>query len=254
SFRPRNSRHWGSGLLTLLCLFMCSFAAEVLAFLPSEYFFALAASADVFVVADEVQFSTNGNANRTRIKTASGAQWLTIPVLSKGRGAQKLNEVGIDTTRPWQQRHWRTIEFNYHNAPYFGELAEELEKLYQRPYQKLADVAWEFLQFIWKALRWQDLPQRTSALGITSNGEQRLVELAKTLQAEVYVAHEKYRAAIRPEHMSGVQLQFVHWDLPPYHQQFGDFAGGLNMLDLLFNEGIAFTKERLQRLAGAVRA
>jgi hypothetical protein len=142
---------------------------------------------------------------------------------------------------------------NYHNTPYFGELADGLEALYQRPYQKLADAAWEFLQFIRKALRWESLPQRTSALGITSSGEQRLVDLAKTLQAEVYVAHEKYRAAIRPERLSGVQLQFVHWELPPYHQQFGDFVSGLNMLDLLFNEGIAFTRERLRQLAGAVK-
>jgi hypothetical protein len=228
-------------------------AAEILSYLPSENFFVLAVSADVFVVADGVQFSTNGNANRTRIKTASGAQWLTIPVLSKGRGGQKLNEVEIDATRSWQRQHWRTIEFNYHNAPYFGELADGLEHLYQRPYQKLTDAAWDFLQFIWKALRWENLPQRSSALGIARSGEQRLVDLAKTLQAEVYVAHEKYRAVIRPERMSGVQLQFVHWELPPYHQQFGDFVNGLNMLDLLFNEGIAFTKERLQRLAGAVK-
>jgi hypothetical protein len=233
---------------------MRTLAAEILSYVPSESFFVLAASADIFVVADEVQFSTNGNANRTRIKTASGAQWLTIPVLSKGRGGQKLNEVEIDATRSWQRQHWRTIEFNYHNAPYFGELADGLETLYQQPYQKLADAAWEFLQFIWKALRWENLPQRTSALGIASSGEQRLADLAKTLQAEVYVAHEKYRTVIRPERMSGVQLQFVHWELPPYHQQFGDFVNGLNMLDLLFNEGIAFTRERLQRLAGSVRA
>jgi hypothetical protein len=233
---------------------MRSFAAEVLSFLPSESFFVLAASADVFAVADDVQFSTNGNANRTRIKTASGAKWLTIPVLSKGRGGQKLNEVEIDTARAWQRQHWRTIEFNYHNAPYFGELADDLEKLYQRPYQKLTDAAWDFLQFIWKALRWENLPQRTSALGITSSGEQRMMDLAKTLQAEVYVTHEKYRAVIRPERMSRVRLQFVYWDLPPYHQQFGEFIGGLNMLDLLFNEGIAFTRERLRRWAGAVKA
>jgi hypothetical protein len=233
---------------------MRTLAAEILSYLPSENFFALAASVDIFVVADDVQFSTNGNTNRTRIKTANSAQWLTIPILSKGRSGQKLNEVEIDTTRAWQSQHWRTIELNYHNAPYFGELADDLEHLYQRPYQKLADAAWEFLQFIWKALRWENLPQRTSALGVTSSGEQRLADLVKTLRAEVYVTHEKFRAVIRPERMSGVRLQFVNWNLPPYHQQFGDFIGGLNMLDLLFNEGIAFTRERLQCLAGAVRA
>jgi len=232
---------------------MRTLAAEVLSYLPCENFFVLAASADVFVVADDIQFSTNGNLNRARLKTANGVQWLTIPVLSKGRGGQKLNEVEIDPTHEWQRRHWRTIVFNYHHAPYFGELADELEVLYQRPYQKLAEVAWEFLRFFWKALQWENLPQRTSKLGITSTGEQRLAELAKQAHAEAYLAHEKYRALIRPERMPEIQLQFVNWEQPPYHQQFGAFIGGLNILDVLFNEGAAFTRERLRNIAARVR-
>ena len=232
---------------------MPTLAAEVLSYLPAESFFVLAAGADVFVVADDIQFSTNGNANRARIKTATGAPWLTIPILTKGRRGQKLNEVEIDPVREWQRRHWRTIELNYHNAPYFGELADELEALYQRPYQKLAEVAWEFLRFLWKALRRENLPRRTSELHLTSAGEQRLAELARALNAGVYVAHEKYRGVIRPELMPEIQLQLVNWDLPLYHQQFGAFVGGLNILDLLFNEGVAFTRDRLQKIAAVVR-
>lgn len=232
---------------------MLTLAAEVLSFLPSENFFVLAASADVFVVADDIQFSTNGNINRTRIKTATGAAWLTIPVLSTGRSGQKLNAVEIDPARSWQHQHWRTLVLNYHNAPYFGELADELETLYHRPYKKLAEVAGEFLKFIWQALRWEPAPQRTSEFHLNSAGEQRLVELAKLTRTEVYLAHERYRAVIKPERLPELRLQWVNWPLPPYHQQFADFVGGLNILDLLFNEGTAFTRERLQHLANIVR-
>jgi hypothetical protein len=232
---------------------MLTLAAEVLSYLPSENFFVLAAAADKFIVADDIQFSTNGNLNRARIKTVEGARWLTIPILSRGRGLRKLNEVEIDPARSWQRQHWRTLELNYHNAPYFGELAGALEELYRRPYQKLAEVSWELLKLIWKALRWENLPQRTSELNLTSTGEKRLAELAKLMRADVYVAHEKYRAVIRPERMPEVRLQFANWNLPPYHQQFGEFAGGLNILDLLFNEGAAFTRERLQKSAAVFR-
>jgi len=228
-------------------------AAEVLSYLPTENFFVLAACADVFVVADDIQFSTKGNANRARLKTAAGAQWLTMPILTKGRGGQKLHEVEIDPTREWQRQHWRTIALNYHNAPYFGELADELEALYRRPYQKLAEVTWEFLKFLCTALRWENLPKRTSELNLTSASEQRLTELARALNAGVYVAHEKYRAVIRAERMPEIRLQFVNWDLPPYHQQFDGFIGGLNILDLLFNEGVAFTRERLRNLATRIQ-
>jgi len=232
---------------------MRTLAAEVLSYLPTESFFVLAACADVFAVADDIQFSTNNNVNRARLKTAGGAQWLTMPILTKGRGGQKLNEVEIDPTRAWQRRHWRTMEFNYHNAPYFGELADELEALYQRPYQRLVEVAWEFLKFFWKALRWENLPKRTSELHLTGVGEQRLAELGRALNAGVYMAHEKYRAVIRAERMPEMRLQFVNWNLPPYHQQFDAFLSGLNILDLLFNEGVAFTRERLRNLAAEGR-
>jgi len=232
---------------------MTTLAAEVLPYLPTESFFVLAACADVFVVADNIQFSMNSNVNRARIKTAAGPHWLTIPILTKGRRGQKLNEVEIGPTREWQRRHWRTIEFNYHNAPYFGELADELEALYRRPYQKLAEVAWEFLRFLWKSLRWENLPKRTSELRLTSAGERRLAELARAMNAGVYVAHEKYRGVIRSELMPEIQLQFVNCDLPPYHQPCAGFIGGLSILDLLFNEGVAFTRARLQSIAVEIK-
>lgn len=231
---------------------MITLAADVLSYLPSENFFVLAAAADEFVVADDIQFSTNGNLNRTRLKTVEGVRWLTIPILSKGRGLQKLNEVEIDPARSWQRQHWRSLELNYHNAAYFGELAEALEELYRRPYQKLAEVSWEFLKFFWKALHGRNLPKRTSELGIVSTGVQRLAELARLTGANVCLAHEKYRAVLQSERLPSIRLQFVNWNLPPYHQQFREYVGGLNILDLLFNEGVAFTRERLQRIAEMV--
>jgi hypothetical protein len=227
---------------------MSTLAAEPISFLPVERFFLLAASAEVFVVADDIQYSTSSAVNRTCIKTATGPQWMTIPVLSKGRGKQKLDEVEIDNARPWQRSHWRTIEFNYHNAAYFGELADALAALYQQSYVKLVEAAWEFLRFLWNALGWKNLPRRTSEFGISTTGAQRLLELAKITGAEVYLANEKYRPLLKPESMPGVQIRFASWDLPPYHQQFGDFLPGMGILDLLFNEGVAFTRTRLQKI------
>lgn len=228
-------------------------AAEVLPYLPAENFFVLAACADVFVVADDIQFSTNSHVNRAPIKTAGGARALAIPVLTRSRAGQKLNEVEIAPVREWQRQHWRALELNYHNAPYFGELADELEALYQQPYQKLFDVNWAFLKFFWKILRWEKLPPRTSEFNLTSSGASRVAELARAVNAGIYLAAEKYRGALPPALMPALRLGFINWDLPPYHQQFEGFIGGLTILDLLFNEGTAFTRERLQSRAAEVR-
>ena len=233
--------------------YMRTLAAEPLFYLPSENFFILAASADVFVVADDIQFSTSGSFNRAQIKTVAGATWLTIPVLSKGRGRQRLDTVEIDNNRPWQRQHWRSIEFNYHNAPYFGEMGEALAPLYQHPYRNLANAAWDFLLLLWNTLGFEKSPSRTSELGVKGTGEKRLVALAAKMNADIYLAQEKYRAALRPERLQGIQLRLVNLGLPPYHQQYSMFIPGLNILDLLFNEGIAFARERVRKLAAAAR-
>ena len=52
-------------------------------YLPWLGYLAKWAAADVFVFLDTVQYTKNGWQNRNRIKTATGPQWLTVPVHAK---------------------------------------------------------------------------------------------------------------------------------------------------------------------------
>ena len=52
-------------------------------YLPWLGFFEQMYRSDVFVIYDDVQYDKEGWRNRNRIKTANGAQWLTVPVLVK---------------------------------------------------------------------------------------------------------------------------------------------------------------------------
>ena len=52
-------------------------------FAPWLGFFDKAVAADVLVLLDTVQFIKRGYQNRTRIKSSTGPQWLTVPVISK---------------------------------------------------------------------------------------------------------------------------------------------------------------------------
>ena len=45
---------------------------------------------------DDVQFTKRDWRSRNLIKTSGGIKWLSIPVLSKGRYLQKINETEID--------------------------------------------------------------------------------------------------------------------------------------------------------------
>ena len=68
-------------------------------YLPWLGYFAMIDQVDVFIIFDSVQFSKRSWQQRNQIKTASGPMWLTVPVASKGKRGQLINEVEIDIIR-----------------------------------------------------------------------------------------------------------------------------------------------------------
>ncbi|HVR84338.1 MAG TPA: WbqC family protein, partial [Planctomycetota bacterium] len=84
-------------------------------YLPYAGFFEKIARSDRFLVVDNVQFvkrGTFGWMHRNRIRSGSpeGWDWLSVPILSKGRYTQEIREAEIDNSTPWPRKHWRSIE------------------------------------------------------------------------------------------------------------------------------------------------
>ena len=94
-------------------------------FFPYYGYFQLINLADHFVFYDDVQFTKRDWRNRNKIKSRLGEQWLTIPVKSKGRYTQKINEVEISDAN-WGLKHWRQIEASYKKAPHYQEISDWL--------------------------------------------------------------------------------------------------------------------------------
>src|SRR5215471_8381267 len=68
--------------------------------------------------------------NRNKIKTANGVEWLTIPVVTKGRFDQPIDEVEIE--KPWAEKHWRALELAYRRAPFFAAFGGIIRGWYER--------------------------------------------------------------------------------------------------------------------------
>ena len=77
-------------------------------YLPWVGYFDLMNQCDVFIFLDNVQFEKRGWQQRNRIKTAHGDLLLTVPIKSKGRYKQKINETKIDTSRDFKKKHKTT--------------------------------------------------------------------------------------------------------------------------------------------------
>src|SRR5262245_43179324 len=89
-------------------------------YIPWKGYFDLINLSDEFILLDDVQFTKRDWRNRNAIKTSSGTRWLTIPVRTKGRYHQRIDETEI-TDPTWHERHWESIARTYHSARHFLE-------------------------------------------------------------------------------------------------------------------------------------
>ena len=107
-------------------------------YLPWLGYFDKIDRADIFVLLDNVQFKKNEWQNRNRIKTAQGAQWLTVPVRYKF--SQLINQVKINDKDKWQHRQRQAIISNYKKASYWYLLEEFFEEIFSSKWQYISQL------------------------------------------------------------------------------------------------------------------
>ena len=98
-------------------------------YLPWKGYFDLINMVDEFVLYDDVQFTRRDWRNRNRLKTANGVQWITVPVMTKGKYRQTIRETQI-LGHAWTKKHWASIEHAYSKTPYYEVYRPQLDVLY----------------------------------------------------------------------------------------------------------------------------
>lgn len=117
-------------------------------YIPWKGYFDLIAAVDEFILYDDMQYTRRDWRNRNQIKTPQGVQWLTVPVLVKGKYHQKIRETRIDGNE-WAAMHWKALVQNYRRAPHFEEIAKWLEPLYTSGnYSHISELNRRFIESI----------------------------------------------------------------------------------------------------------
>jgi hypothetical protein len=92
--------------------------------------------------------------------------------------------------------------------------------------------------------------QRSSALNITSSGDQRLIEIVQKLKGTTYLSGhggKNYQDTLNFE-SAGLHLEYYDFSPPQYPQLWGDFVPGLSVLDVVFNCGFDGTRSVIDSL------
>ncbi len=196
--------------------------------------------ADVWVLADDVQYSRGSLTNRNRIRTATGWQWLTVPVLTRGRGRQRICDVQIQSDGDWRRKHCQALRWHYGHAPFFAAYAPAVEDLYAREWTQLLDLNVALLRHLLTLLDLAIEVRFSSQMDLRDERTGRLVDMTKACDCQVYLSGEGASKAyldVEAFAAAGVECRFTRFEHPVYPQCHAGFVAEMSVLDLLFNCG-----------------
>jgi len=198
------------------------------------------ASVDEFILYDDMQYTRRDWRNRNLIKTPNGVQWLTVPVLVKGKYYQKIRETEIDGTS-WAAVHWKSLQQNYRSSPHFEEIATWLQPLYlDEQYSHLSQLNRTFIEAICKFLGINTRISNSCDYNLIDGKTERLADLCAQAGGTEYTSGPAARDYIEERLFSERGIGLLWFDYsgyPEYPQLHGDFNHGVSILDLLFNCG-----------------
>ncbi len=208
-------------------------------YLPWLGYFEQLDRADIFVHYDDVQYDKGGWRNRNRIKTASGAAWLTVPVSLSGHFACMLNAVEIDNKRKWTRKHLETIRQNYSRAPFFSNYFADLEDLLNRSWENLVELNFALIEKLSELLKVNTETHKSSSIKLDGDRDDRLIQLCQYFEADNYLTGDSAKSYLREDKFKAidVKVEWQNYQHPTYPQMYGDFSSHLSVIDLLFNCG-----------------
>lgn len=209
-------------------------------YLPWSGYFGLMQSVDVFVLLDSVQFVRRSWQQRNQIKTANGAQWLSVPVQSKGKRDRLICEVALDKSSGFAATHRRCIEMSYAKSPHFKQYAATLLPLIDNSSPLLADLTIGLILQLKAQLGIKTRVLRSSELDGSGTKADLLASLCKQIGATAYVSppgSKEYLDESDAFDQVGVPVQYFEFKHPEYPQPFGEFLPSMSIIDMLFNCG-----------------
>jgi hypothetical protein len=211
-------------------------------YIPWRGYFDQIRRADTFIFYDDVQYDKHGWRNRNQIKTAGGKKWLTIPVHSGGvTGGVPIKDVRIDWSKPWAERHLKSLTAAYSKAPHFQKYLPLLQAIYSRRDMMIAELtiattielAHALGILATRFLRSSDLK------GITGQKTERLIQILRQVSATHYISGPSAREYIDADafQRAGISLEYMIYDYPEYPQLYPPYDPFVTILDLLFMAG-----------------
>lgn len=209
-------------------------------YIPWKGYFDMIAAVDEFILYDDMQYTRRDWRNRNQIKTPQGVQWLSVPVLAKGKYHQKIRETVIEGA-DWAENHWKTLKQNYARAAHFTEIATWLEPLYLgESYTHISQLNRCLIEAVCHYLAIKTVISSSSDYALVDGKTERLADLCAQAGGTQYVSGPSAKNYVDARIFENMGIELTWFDYagyPEYPQLWGEFTHGVTVLDLLFNCG-----------------
>ncbi len=209
-------------------------------FAPYPGFFYKAHLSDCLVILDDVQFPHKTTwISRNRFKNDQGTLWMTIPVLKKGLGLQKINQVRICHAGNWKRKHLRSFQNAYANAPFLKDHVALLKRVISSMDDHLLNLNLKIIDYIMDYLKIETRMVLMSELSVEGKGTQLIIDICNSLGATQFLVQSSALAYYDPAQFKSEGLELVSFKKPEYiyPQMWGDFIANLSVLDMMFTCG-----------------
>lgn len=210
------------------------------AYLPWLGYFHKILHSDAFVFLDTVQMEKNGFVNRNRVRTSSGIQWLSVPVLMKGHTGKTIGEMRINRADSWKRKHLATLNQAYGKRPFYSSHAGDFSRLVEGGGDFLGDLLFEMLRYFLDAagIKGRRII-RASELDPQGRRAELLADICVKMGADTYLSGSMGRGylELEPFEEAGIDVAFQEFRHPEYDQGYPDFAPNMGIVDALFNCG-----------------
>ncbi len=207
-------------------------------YLPWRGYFDFIREVDLFIFFDDLQYTNRDWRNRNRLKTPTGLQWITVPVKYRER-SQLISETQIDESQDWRRKHLNTFKLNYAKTPYFDAAYELFERCIA-----VRDVTISELNIIATAeiCAYLDIAtntMRASQLNAQGLKTERIIDIMQRVGGTTYLSGPSAQSYLDKSALAAadISLEIKEYNYAPYPQQWGAFAGGVSVIDLIANCG-----------------
>ena len=196
---------------------------------------------DIFVVMDDMSFTSYNYINRNRIIQTNTILKISIPLKNKKTIGRKIKDVELDYSHSFRgvSKHIKSIEYNYKKCIGFDYFFPLLYNVLNKNYKWLLDLD---LEIIYLIINYLDIKTKVvlsseSNIGGKKEDELFISLLEKTNSTQVLLGLGASNDYINKKkiYAKGGEIVYQKFTHPNYDQNTSNFIKGISIIDMLLN-------------------